>query len=163
MSFRRYFCGALVSALPPTRAYWAKTRMWRWAGVEIAEDARIVSSVRILTSGRVVVGSGSFLGHEVLLVGGDASIEIGPNCDIGPRVMIVTGSHEDGGEARAAGRGFSRPVRIGAGVWVGAGSTILGDVEIGEGTTIGAGSLVNASIPARSVAFGVPCRVVRGR
>ena len=110
-----------------------------------------------------MIGANSFVGHEVILVGGDALIDIGERCDIGPRVTIVTGSHEDGGAERAAGKGTSIPVTLGAGVWVGAGTTILGGVEVGEGALVGAGSLVNKSIRRDSVAYGVPCRVTRLR
>lgn len=46
-------------------------------------------------------------------------------------------------------------------VWIGGGAVILPGVEIGEGTTIGAGSVVTRSIPARCVAVGNPCKVIR--
>lgn len=163
MSIVRYLCNVLVSALPPTRAYKTKAKLWRWSGVVVASDARLVSSVRIWTSGRVSIGADTFLGHEVMLAGGDASISIGARCDLAPRVLLVTGSHEDGGDERAAGRGISTPIVVGNGVWIGAGAILLGGVEIGDGSIIGAGSLVDKSIPPRSIAVGVPCRVVRQR
>jgi maltose O-acetyltransferase len=46
-------------------------------------------------------------------------------------------------------------------VWIGANVTILPGVEIGDFAVIGAGSVVNRSIPAGSLAVGVPARVVR--
>ena len=46
-------------------------------------------------------------------------------------------------------------------VWIGSGVQILPGVTIGEGTTIGAGSVVTKDIPARCVAVGNPCRVVK--
>ena len=52
------------------------------------------------------------------------------------------------------------PIVIGNNVFVGANSTLLYDVEIGDNVIIGAGSLVNKSIPAGSIAAGVPCRVI---
>ena len=39
-------------------------------------------------------------------------------------------------------------------------NAVLPGVTIGEGCVIGAGSVVSRSIPAGSLAFGNPCRVV---
>ena len=52
-------------------------------------------------------------------------------------------------------------VTIGAHVWIGGGTIILPGVSIGDGCVVGAGSLVTRDIPAGSVAYGSPCRVVR--
>ena len=163
MSLRQSIVNNVVQLLPPTRAYKLKVRLWRWAGVSIAADARLVSSVRIWTSGTVFIGEDTFMGHEVMVVGGGAPVVIGARCDIAPRVIFVAGSHLDGGEERAAGEGVSHPISVGDGVWIGTGTTVLGNVEIGDGAIIGAGSLVNKAVPPRVIAGGVPCRVIRNR
>ena len=51
-------------------------------------------------------------------------------------------------------------VSIGNNVYIATDVTILKGVSIGDNCIIGAGSMVNRSIPAGSVAVGVPCRVV---
>jgi maltose O-acetyltransferase len=113
-------------------------------------------------SGRLAIGSDTFIGHQVLIAGGDASITVGSYCDIAPRVTIVSGSHDiSSGGPRAAGRGRSNPIVIEDGVWIGAGSIILGGARIGRRSVIGAGSVVVGDIPSNSVALGVPCRVTR--
>ena len=43
---------------------------------------------------------------------------------------------------------------------VGAGVVLTPGVEIGEEAFVGAGAVVTRDVPARSVAFGVPARVV---
>ena len=53
------------------------------------------------------------------------------------------------------------PVKIRRGVWLPWHVFVMPGVEIGEGATIGAGSIVNESIPPRSLAVGVPARVVK--
>ena len=58
-------------------------------------------------------------------------------------------------------RNFSLPIVIGDDVWIGANSVILPGVTIGDNSVIGAGSVVTQDIPANSVAYGVPCRVIR--
>lgn len=51
-------------------------------------------------------------------------------------------------------------VRIGNNIYFGTNVTVLKGVSIGDNCIIGAGSLVNRSIPANSVAAGVPCKVI---
>jgi len=53
------------------------------------------------------------------------------------------------------------PVTIGNNVWIGARSIILAGSHIGDHAVIAAGSVVNGMIPARSVAAGIPARVVK--
>lgn len=163
LSLRRYLANAITGVLPPTRLYRLKVAIWRAAGVDAARSARLVSSVRIWTSGPVSIGADTFLGHDVMIVGGDAPVQIGARCDLAPRVLLVTGTHLDGGPERAAGPGVSHPISINNGVWIGAASTVLGGVQIGEGAVIGAGSLVNKTIDKQVIAAGTPCRVIRER
>lgn len=163
LSLRRYIANFVLGFLPPTRFFGLKAFVWQMAGVRVGDGARLVSSVKIWTSGPVTIGEGTFVGHEVMIAGGNAPVVIGKNCDIAPRVLIVTGSHKPGDRSRAAGEGISQPISIGDGVWIGASTTILGNVEVGSGTMIGAGSLVNKSIPTQTVALGIPCKVVRQR
>jgi acetyltransferase-like isoleucine patch superfamily enzyme len=163
LSLRRYIANHMIGCLPATRLYRFKTLIWRAAGIDIASSAKLVSSVRIWTSGYVSIGADTFVGHDVMIVGGDAPVHIGARCDIAPRVLLVTGTHLDGGIDRAAGQGLSRPVMIRDGAWIGSASTILGGVVIGECAVIGAGSIVNKSIPENMVAFGTPCRPIKLR
>lgn len=50
--------------------------------------------------------------------------------------------------------------KIGNNIWFGEGVKVLSGVEIGDNCIIGAYSVVTRSIPANSVAVGVPCKVV---
>jgi maltose O-acetyltransferase len=151
-----------LGVLPPTRCFPLRCKLLRMSGVDIQPTARLCSSVRIATSGHLTIGTDTFIGHQVLIAGGDASIIIGSYCDIAPRVTIISGSHEIASAGpRAAGPGQSRPIVIEDGVWIGAGSIILGGVRIGKHSVIGAGSVVVRDIPPNSVALGSPCRATR--
>ncbi|MCG8401120.1 MAG: acyltransferase [Firmicutes bacterium] len=78
---------------------------------------------------------------------------------------------EDGGEGATASEQAEReqtrstrgPIRLGDKVLVGMGSMFLDGVDVGEGAVIGAGSVVIRSIPAYTVAAGVPAKVLRER
>jgi maltose O-acetyltransferase len=98
----------------------------------------------------------------VLIVGGVSIVSIGADVDIAPRVTIVTGSHNtDMIGKRSAGKGYSENIIIEDGVWIGAGTTILGGITIGKKAIIGAGSVVSRSIPPAVIAVGNPCRPIK--
>jgi maltose O-acetyltransferase len=145
----------IIGVLPPTRLFRFKARLLSLSGVDIHPTAQLFSSVRITTSGQLTIGAYTYIGHQVLIGGGDASISIGSNCDVGPRVSIITGDHEFAPTGpRAAGPGFSKPIVIEDGVWIGAGSLILRGVRIGQRAVICAGSVVTRDIPPESYAIG---------
>jgi sugar O-acyltransferase (sialic acid O-acetyltransferase NeuD family) len=54
-------------------------------------------------------------------------------------------------------------VSIGSFSTLSAGATVIHGVSVGEHTVVGAGSTVVRDLPDRVVAYGTPCRVVRGR
>jgi maltose O-acetyltransferase len=55
----------------------------------------------------------------------------------------------------------SAPIVLGENVWVGGRVIVLNGVTIGRDSVIGAGSVVSSDIPPRSVAAGVPAKVIR--
>ena len=83
---------------------------------------------------------------------------------IAHNVMILGGDHNykvAGIPTVFAGRDVTRPTKIGDDVWVGAGSIIMAGVTIGDGAIIGSNTLVNASVPANSIANGIPAKVTQ--
>lgn len=93
-------------------------------------------------------------------------ITIGDNSGIGPGVHIYAVFHstdpvERLPENSTFWKSQTAPVTIGKNVWIGGGSIVLPGVTIGDETTIGAGSVVTHDIPARCIAAGNPCRVIR--
>jgi acetyltransferase-like isoleucine patch superfamily enzyme len=161
---RLFFLNLLFRLLPATRFFNLKCALLRWCGAEIGKNVRIASSARFHLTGRLAIGDDTWIGHEVMVVGGDAEVIIGAKVDIAPRVTIVTGSHELFAEPdRAAGKGYSTPVFIEDGVWLGAASVVLGGVTIGRCSMVAASALVNSDVAAGCVVAGVPARVLRQR
>jgi len=160
-SIRLFVMHLLMIVMPPTRCFALKRTLLRWAGATVGANVRIVSSARFYLTGRLVIGDETWIGHEVLVVGGDADVVIGSNVDIAPRVTLVSGSHELFTiEGRAAGKGYSLPITIEDGAWLGASSTILGGVTVGRCSVVAAGALVNRDVTPGCVFGGVPAREI---
>ena len=101
---------------------------------------------------------------------------IGPRCHLGWAIverdaLLAAGVHVPSG-ARTHGiddpltpiRDQPRkkmPVRIGAGSWIGSAAVVMADV--GRDAVIAAGAVVAKPIPDRTIAGGVPARVLRHR
>lgn len=161
-SNRAFLYGLIASAMPPTRGFAIRRHLLRWVGATVGDGASLVASARFMVGGDLIIGAKTWVGHGVLMIGGEASIRIGSHCDIAPRVMLVTGSHVIDLEGnRVAGVGISSPISIGDGCWIGAGATILGGTEIGTQSVVAAGAVVSGRFPPFSLIGGVPGRLIR--
>lgn len=158
-SSRLYVYKLLTMWIPPTRMFALKRALLRWAGAVVGENVRIASSAKFWITGPLEIGDNTWIGHEVMIVGGDAGVCIGKDVDIAPRVTLITGTHEPfGAPGKAAGRGYSQPINIGDGAWLGAAATLLGGVTIGKQSIVAAGALVRRSTQAMEVVGGIPAR-----
>jgi maltose O-acetyltransferase len=108
----------------------------------------------------IVLGDGVFVNFGAVFLD-PARITLGHQVQLGPRAQLLTADHPREAAARAAGPELARPIRIGARAWLGGGVIVCPGVTIGEDTVVGAGSVVIRDLPARVVAAGNPCRVVR--
>jgi acetyltransferase-like isoleucine patch superfamily enzyme len=104
----------------------------------------------------LVVGDRCFFNEGVGLCA-TTQIEIGAHCLIGDRVTIIDSTFHDVSPGKPK---KMAPIVVGRNVWIGIGCTILPGVTIGDHTVIAAGSILTKSVPARSVAAGVPAKIV---
>ena len=88
-------------------------------------------------------------------------VTFGDNVFIGPSCGFYTAGHPLNVEQRNQGLEYALPITIGNNVWIGGNAVFMPGVTIGDYAVIGAGSVVTRDIPARSVAVGNPCRVIR--
>lgn len=154
-----YFNNLLQRCLPETKFFGLKRKCWRLAGAEIGDNVRICSSAKILGAGELVIGSNTWIGADVF-ISTSASVKIGGNCDIAPRVYIGDGTHKiTPDKDRIADVEISEPIIIGNGCWLCANSKILPGVNIGEKCVIAAGAVVSKSCGNGILLAGVPAEI----
>jgi len=108
----------------------------------------------------IVLGDDVFVNFGAVFLD-PAAIRLGDHAQLGPMVQLLTADHPRDAAERAAGPEMARPITIGARAWLGGGVIVCPGVSIGEDTVVGAGSVVVRSLPARVVAAGNPCRIIR--
>ena len=90
---------------------------------------------------------------------------IGNNCSIAPNVIIVGANHnfQDNKKLIKEQGSTSKGIIIEDNVWIAANVTILDGCKIGQGSIVAAGAVVNKDIPPKSIAGGVPARIIKER
>ncbi|MBR0854276.1 serine O-acetyltransferase [Bradyrhizobium liaoningense] len=149
---------AIAALLPPLlhfKGYVAlqawRVSNWHWlhghvdAALLFQNEASNVLQVSIHPAASI--GSSVYLDHATGIV-------IGANVVIGDEVTIL----QNVGIGRH-GELPTRSPRIGRGVYIGGGATILGDISIGDFAKIGAGSVVTCDVPDGCTAVGNPARL----
>jgi acetyltransferase-like isoleucine patch superfamily enzyme len=112
---------------------------------------------------RVRIGSGTFLNIAVMVAAVEL-VEIGAHCMFANGCFITDGNHRfDAPDKPVPWQGFDSkgPTRVGDNVWCGANVVITSGVTVGERCVIGANSVVTGDLPPRSIAAGVPAKVLR--
>ena len=136
----------------------AKRKLLNSVGYQIGEGSKLVGPIE--ANGKLIVGSNCWIGKN-LRINGNGSVIIGDNCDIGPEVTFQTGGHEIGDSSRRAGKGLICSQRVGNGVWIGGGSTIIGNTTIGDSSVIAGCACVVHDVEANVLVGGVPAKVIR--
>jgi acetyltransferase-like isoleucine patch superfamily enzyme len=162
-SLRFPLANAIVGALPATRMFGIKRTLLRLLGLDLASGCRIAGGVKFYGKGRVAIGADTWIGLGcTFVVAPDAPVTIGARCDIAPQTIFHTGSHEFGDARRRAGVGYSKPIGVGDGSWVGSRCTLLGGATIGAASIVAAGATVTpGAYPANTLLAGCPAVVKR--
>lgn len=108
----------------------------------------------------IEIGENCYFNHHCS-IGDGGKVIIGNNVLIGPYVGIYTAQHPLDSKLRLEGWQSVSDIEIGDNVWIGANCTILSGVKIGNNTVIGAGSIVTKDIPENTLAYGVPCKIIK--
>lgn len=95
------------------------------------------------------LGRGIFIDHATGVVIGETAV-------VGDNVSLLHGVTL-GGTGKASD---DRHPKIGDGVLIGAGATVLGNITVGTCSRVAAGSVLLASVPNNRTVAGVPARIV---
>jgi maltose O-acetyltransferase len=106
------------------------------------------------------IGTGTLVNFGCSIVALER-VTIGPRSLIGPHCMIMDTAFHDVDPERRLEPPQASPISIGENVWLGARVIVMPGVTIGDDSVVGIGSVVTGDVPPRSVAVGVPARVVR--
>jgi serine O-acetyltransferase len=149
---------ATTALLPPLlnfkgyvalQAWRVSSWLWREERRDLARQLQSLSSDQLQVSihPSASIGTSVFLDHATGIIVGAFAV-------IGDEVTIL--------QNVTIGRKQSEPDRapkIGKGVYLSAGSIIIGDVSIGDFAKVGAGAVVEQDVPAGCTAVGVPARL----
>ncbi len=130
-------------------AHWLKTSGMRLLPALIMGRALAQTGAELTPGARI--GPGLLIKHPVGLVVG-VHTRIGSNCTLLQQVTLGEKYGPDGHTGYPT---------LGDNVTLCAGAVLLGSITIGANVTIGANSVVTQSIPANTVAAGVPARCLR--
>ena len=133
------------------QAYRIANRLWR-EGRELAAllvQSRMAQVYGVDIHPAARIGRGIMIDHATAVVVGETAV-IEDDVSILHEVTL-------GGTGKETG---DRHPKVRAGVLIGAGAKLLGNVEIGTGAKVGAGSVVLADVPAHRTVVGVPAEVV---
>jgi acetyltransferase-like isoleucine patch superfamily enzyme len=131
-------------------------------GPYIALSAGMMPGQECLTSPVVRIGDRCLIGRGSGIVG-HLAIDIGNDVWTGHHVYITDQSHgyEDISRPISQQTQPERPVVIGDGSWLGAGTVVLPGARIGKHVAVGANSVVTGELPDYCVAVGAPARVIK--
>jgi serine O-acetyltransferase len=146
---------ALLPALLNFKGYVAlqawRVSNWLWhrnrRDLALLLQSESSDSLQVSIHPSATIGTAVFLDHATGIV-------VGSFATIGDEVTIM--------QNVTIGRKIETPnraPRIGRGVLLSTGATILGDISIGDFAKIGAGSVVTCDVPSGCTAVGVPARL----
>ena len=112
--------------------------------------------IRVIKNGHLIL-NGGFINEDVEITCA-SRITIGQGCAIARGVVI---RDYDAHTIELPEYQIANPISIGKHVWIGSRAMILKGVTIGDGAIVGAGAIVTKDVPAKTIAAGVPAKIVK--
>ncbi len=138
-------------------------------GIQIGQNTLVmhhaelhVYNFRHLPHAGIKIGRDSLIG-EFNVLRGQGGVTIGDRVYTAPLVQLAAVDHVFSDPNRPfVEQGITaRGITVEDDVWIGAGVVVTDGVRIGRGAVVAAGAVVTQDVPPRTVAAGVPARVVR--
>ena len=146
--------------LTRTEEHDERDRLLRELLAAVGEDVVVRPPFRCDYGRYISIGDRTFINYDCVMLDG-ATLDIGADCQIAPRVQLVTATHPLEAQPRRDKWESVEPVVIGDNVWLGAGVIVCPGVTVGADTVVAAGAVVTKDLPAGVLAAGVPATVKR--
>ena len=127
----------------------------------VIERIRLINLYRMGIGG-ITIGNNCFLGDGVTLDTAERiTLEDGVTLSFDVMVLTHTNVGYKDHPVQAHIPSVAKPTIFKKGCFVGVRATILPGITIGEGAAVAAGAIVTKDIPAKTLAGGVPARMIR--
>ena len=135
------------------------------AQMEMDENPRIHPTASLRCGRNIRLGRNSHINQYCCIWASENSrIVLGDNLLMGPGVKIFSSNHGMRPDLPMNEQPWTeKDVTVGNDVWLGANAVIVPGVTIGDGAVIAAGAVVTKDVPPRTIAAGVPAKVVKAR
>lgn len=130
--------------------------------IRYGKNTYIGKNHQIYIPNRAKLGSNISIGSNFI---SQVDFFIDDECLLSSNISFIGNDHDliNGKSAYFSGRLPPSTVRIEENVFIGFGSTILGNVTIGKGAIIGAHTLVNKNVPPNAIVVGIPGKIIKYR
>jgi acetyltransferase-like isoleucine patch superfamily enzyme len=135
------------------------------AGISLADGVFLGrNTILSCKNGDIILEQGVNIGFNSQIASG-SSVRVGKDGLLASYCYLIGGGHASGepGQPIQEQQAVSHGVTLEDNVWLGAGVKVLDGVTIGADCIIGAGAVVSSDVPERSVAAGIPARIIRQR
>ena len=148
-----------LNALAPGDFDAMRAHLGELTGQELDPSVRVLPPFHTDGGRNLRFGRNVFVNHGCTAMdfGG---IDIGDDVMIGPNVQLISSGHPLDPATRRS-QITTAPIRIGRGVWIAAGATVLQGVTVGDNAVVAAGAVVSKDVPPRTLVAGVPAQVIR--
>ncbi len=148
-----------LNALPPGDFAAMRAALEELTGREIDPSVRVLPPFYTDSGRNLTFGRNVFVNHGCTAMdfGG---IDIGDDVMIGPNAQLISSGHPLDPATRRS-EITTAPIRLGRGVWIAAGATVLQGVTVGEDAVVAAGAVATKDVPPRTLVAGVPAKVIR--
>ncbi len=164
LRLRLRLANAVLFFMPNYALSRLRTAVYRALGMKIGRNTLVLGSLQLAGQGDIwrnlTVGEYCLL-NAPLYLDLNAPITIGNHAGVANHCLLITTSHRPDVWYRRCGLELPKPITIGNGAWIGAGSTVLPGVTIGDGAVVAAGAVVTKDVPPHTLVGGVPARVIR--
>ena len=121
-----------------------------------------VYNFRGLPNAGISIGRNCFIG-ESCIIRGQGGVHIADSVLLAPGVQLLAVDHLFSDPTRPViQQGITtQGIVVEQGAWIGGGAIVVDGVRVGSGAVVGAGAVVTHDVPPRTVAVGVPARIVQ--